>query len=117
MRHLKRGRKFGRERGDRKNFLRDLAYQLVMRDSIVTTEARAKELKRLADRLVTYGKRQNIAGLRQLLKRLPKQAAYRMQHEIAPRYAERHGGYTRVIRHMERRVQDNARKATIEFVK
>ncbi len=116
MRHLKQGRKFGRERGDRKVFLRDLTYQLVMRGRVVTTAARAKELKRVVERLVTYGKRQDVAGLRLLVSKLPKEAAYRMQHDIAPRYVDRKGGYTRVVKHMERRVQDNAEKATIEFV-
>ena len=116
MRHLKHGRKFGRERGDRRLFLRNLMHQLVMSDRIVTTEARARELRRLVERLITYGKKQNLAGLRLLLRRMPHASAERIYRELAPRYAERRGGYTRIVKHAERRVQDGAKKATIEFV-
>jgi len=91
-------------------------HQLVMSNRITTTEARARELRRLTERLITYGKKQNLAGLRELLRRIPRASAERVYRELAPRYAERHGGYTRIVKHAERRVQDGAKKATIEFV-
>ncbi len=116
MRHLKQGRKFGRERGQRKAFLKGLAHNLIQRERIITTEARAKELRPFVERLITYGKKQNLAGLRLLLKQLPKSTAYKMQHTIAPKYKERQGGYTRIVKHTERRKQDGAKKATIEFI-
>ena len=116
MKHLKKGRKFGRERGQRRAFMKGLAHNLIQREHIITTEARAKELRPFVERLVTYGKKQNLAGLRMLLKYLPKTTAYKMQHTIAPRYEDRKGGYTRVVKHVERRKQDGAKKATIEFV-
>ena len=116
VRHANKGRKFGRERGQRKAFLRNLAGQLITRERITTTEARAKELRGVVERMVTYGKRQNLASLRRLTEKLPKQAAYKMYHELAPRYAERKGGYTRVVKKAQARKSDGAKMAVIEFV-
>lgn len=116
MRHLKKGRKFGRKRGQRKAFLNVLAVNLINHESITTTEARAKELRPFIERLVTYGKKQDVHGLRLIMKRIPKKISYKLFHEIAPRYSERAGGYTRIIKHTEVRKQDGAQKATIEFV-
>jgi len=116
MRHLKQGKKFGRKRGQRKAFLKILAGNMIVREHITTTETRAKTLKRIVERYVTYGKKQNLAGLKLLIKKLPKLAAYKMQHEIAPKYKERKGGYTRVIKETKRREGDNAKMARIEFV-
>lgn len=116
MKHLKKGRKFGRGRGQRKAFLRILADNLVRQERIVTTEARAKELRPFIERLVTYGKKQNLHGLRLLLQKLPKDSAYKMHHEIAPRYKERSGGYTRIVKQGVRRKSDAAKKAIIEFI-
>lgn len=116
MRHLNKGRKFGRERGQRKAFLRNLAGQLIQHERIVTTDARAKELRTKVERFVTYGKKQNLAGLRLLLRTLPKTSAYKVYHELAPRYAERRGGYTRIVKRARARTNDGARMAVIEFV-
>ncbi|MBI2279020.1 MAG: 50S ribosomal protein L17 [Candidatus Brennerbacteria bacterium] len=116
MRHRSKGRKFGRERGPRKAFLRNLAGQLIARERITTTEARAKELRAIAERMVTHGKRQNVAALRRLMEKLPKAAAYKAYHELAPRYASRKGGYTRVTKKTRVRKSDGAKMATIEFV-
>jgi len=116
MKHLKKGRKFGRKRGQRKAFMKILANNLIQHEQIITTEARAKELRPFVERLVTYGKKQNLHGFRLLLEKLPKDAAYKLYHEIAPRYLNRKGGYTRVVKHTERRKQDGAKKATIEFI-
>lgn len=93
-----------------------LAHNLIQRGRIVTTEARAKELKPFVERLISYGKKQNLSGLRLLLKYLPKSTAYKVQHTLAPQYKDRKGGYTRIVKHTERRKQDGAKKATIEFV-
>ncbi len=116
MRHLKKGRKFGRERGQRRAFLKSLAANFIQNGRIVTTEARAKELRPFVERLITYAKKQNLAGLRLLLSKLPKAAAFKLFQEIAPRYTDRSGGYTRIIKHSQRRKNDGAKKATIEFV-
>ncbi len=117
MRHLKKGRKFGRKKGQRKAFLMALANNFIQKEKILTTEARAKELRSFVERLVTHGKRQNLAGLRLLIKKLPKSSAYKVYYDIAPRYSDREGGYTRVLKYMKARKGDGAKMATIEFVK
>ena len=116
MRHANQGRKFGRERGQRKAFLKSLSNNLVRHESITTTEARAKEIKMLVERLVTYGKRQNVTGLRVIMRYLPKTSAYKIYHDIAPRYADRNGGYTRIIKIAKPRKHDASKMAKIEFV-
>ena len=70
----------------------------------------------IVERLISYGKKQNVAGLRLLLKHLPKVAAYKMYHEIAPKYATRAGGYTRIIKRARARKHDGSKMATIEFI-
>jgi large subunit ribosomal protein L17 len=116
MRHRKKGKKFGLKRGRRKSFLKILAANLVTEEKIVTTEARAKEIRTFVERLITYGKKQNLAGLRLLLKKLPRVAAYKVYHELAPRYKERNGGYTRIIKIAKPRTHDGSKLARIEFV-
>ena len=116
MKHLNTGRKFGLKRGPRIAFLRILASNFILKEKITTTEARAKEIKKIVERYVTYGKKQDVAALRLLIEKLPKVAAYKMYHEIAPRYKDRKGGYTRVIKISKPRVNDAAKMARIEFV-
>lgn len=116
MRHRKQGRKFGRKCGDRKAFIRILAGNLIRHGSIQTTEARARELRMFVERYISYGKKQNLAGLRLLMEKLPKRAAYIVYHTLAPRYGDRRGGYTRIIKQAKTRKQDSARMARIEFV-
>lgn len=116
MRHLKKGRKFGRKKSERRAFLQGLAHNLIEKEKILTTEARAKELKKFVERLLTYGKEGNLAGLRRLLENLPKSTAYKVYHDIAPRYSERKGGYTRIIKQLKPRKSDGAKMAVIEFV-
>lgn len=116
MRHGKVGRKFGLKRGPRKLFLQGLANNLILRRKIKTTEARAKELRPLIERYVTHAKKQNIAALRLLLSKLPKGAVYVLYHDIAPKYAERKGGYTRITKMVTTRKHDDSKMAVIEFV-
>lgn len=116
MRHLNKGKKFGLKKGPRKAFLRLLANNLIMKERIKTTEARAKEIKRFVERMITHGKKQTPASLRFLMSKLSKQAAYKVYHDLAPRYKDRKGGYTRVEKHMSVRKHDASKMATIEFV-
>lgn len=116
MRHLKKGKKFGRRRGQRKAFLKSLSVNLLDKGKIMTTEVRAKETKKIVERLITRAKKQNIQSLRFLMKTLPKSTAFKLYHEIAPRYKERNGGYTRIIKQGKYRVGDAAKQAIIEFV-
>ena len=127
MRHGKSLGKLGRNPAHRRALLRNLATSLVLNGRIVTTLARAKELRRVADRLVTLGKKGTLAARRRAMSYLlpinrhavscsnKLSAVHSLFEELAPRYAERCGGYTRVLR-TGRRVGDNAQMALIEFV-
>ncbi|MCL4404986.1 MAG: 50S ribosomal protein L17 [Patescibacteria group bacterium] len=117
MQHRKKGnRKFGRVRGRRISFLKGLHRNLIMAERIVTTEARAREIKPQVEKLVTLAKKQDLAAMRLLLARLPNDAALKLYYEIAPRYKERHGGYLRVVKMGSTRMRDAAPKALIEFI-
>ena len=115
MKHLKRGRKFGRTADQRKALLRILASQLVMKERIRTGEAKAKELAPMVEKMVTRAKDQSLAARRALERDLPESAAAKLMKTIAPRMASRPGGYTRIIK-LGPRKSDSARRAIIEFV-
>jgi len=118
MKHLKEGRKFSREKGQRKAFLKSLLRNMIQHERILTTEDRAKELRRFIEPLVTRAKKQQVANLRLLISRLgSKDLAFKLYHEIGPRYAQRRGGYTRIEKLALRRKNDGAKMAYIEFVK
>jgi large subunit ribosomal protein L17 len=116
MRHLKQGRKLGRTTAHRKALLRNLATALFEHERIITTEPKAKELRRVADKLVTLGKRGNLHARRQALQTVQSNAVVqKLFNEIAPRFAERQGGYTRILR-LGYRPGDAAAMAVIELV-
>jgi len=116
MRHHNTNRKFGRERNVREALLRSLARNLVNEGRITTTLARAKELRPLVEKLVTHGKRGTLASRRILISRLGRMPeAKKIMETIAPRYTERHGGYTRIVK-MTPRTGDASPRALIEFV-
>jgi large subunit ribosomal protein L17 len=116
MRHLKQGRKLGRTTAHRKALLRNLATALLEHERIITTEPKAKELRRIADKLVTLGKRGNLHARRQALQVVQSNAVVqKLFNEIAPRLAERQGGYTRIL-HLGYRPGDAAAMAVIELV-
>lgn len=115
-------RKLSRKSSPRKALLRDLITDLIINGRIETTEAKAKELKRLADRMVTLGKKNTLASRHQAAQivRFEKDAEgnYAIQKlfdEIAPKYADRNGGYTRVLKLGPRR-GDATEMAIIEFI-
>ena len=87
-----------------------------MKERILTTEPRAKEIRPIVEKLVTIARKQRLADFRLLLKRLPKIAAAKLYYELGPRYKERHGGYTRIMKVGGFRKRDGARTATVEFV-
>jgi len=116
MRHRKRGRKFGREKNVRNALLRSLARSLILRGRIKTTEAKAKEIRPAVERLVTKGKSNTVASSREIFKRIPDKAVVKkLQSGLGPKYLDRKGGYTRIIR-IGRRVSDQASMVYIEFV-
>lgn len=116
MSNLKKGKNIGQGENKTEDVLQNLANNLILHERIKTTETKAKELQPFVERLVTRGKKQDTNSLRKLIQEIPKDAAYKMYHEIAPKYEDREGGYTRVIKHTKRRKQDGAKMASIEFV-
>ena len=118
MRHHNANRKFGRTTKQRKALLRSLAGALIEHGSIVTTEAKAKELRGFIEPLITRGKTDSVANRRIIIARLGTTnttLAKKLIETIAPQYKERAGGYTRVVK-MGFRPGDAATKAIIEFV-
>ncbi len=116
MRHKLSGRKFGREKAHREAMLKNLVKSLIKYERIKTTLHKAKEMRSLAERVITYGKKDSIHGRRLSFKVLQdRDLVKKVFDEIAPRFAERKGGYTRVIRAGFRR-GDAADMAIIEFV-
>lgn len=116
MKHIKKGRKFHRKVGQRTALLKTLASNLILEEKIKTTEAKAKEIKPVVEKLTTLAKKQKLADLRILMSRLPKKSAQKLFYEIAPRYKTRRGGYLRIIKSATARKTDGSKMAVIEFV-
>ena len=95
--------------------LRSLAVSLIAHEKITTTEAKAKELSRIVEPYITRAKAGTVASRRVLGRSLPPRTVKKLVDELAPRYKERHGGYTRIT-HMKIRESDNAPIAVIELV-
>lgn len=116
MRHKVHGRKFGLEKGHRDLMLKNLVVSLVDHGRIKTTVAKAKEIRGLAERVITYGKKGTVHHRRMAFKVLQnRDLVKKLFDEIAPGYADREGGYTRVLKNGYRK-GDCAPMAIIEFV-
>jgi large subunit ribosomal protein L17 len=115
MRHLNLGRKLNRTSAHRRALFKNMFLALVKSSRITTTDAKAKELRRFADRMVTLGKKGDLAARRRAFSYLQShQAVQKLFDEIAPRYKDRAGGYTRVVKFGFRR-GDAAQLSIIEF--
>ena len=116
MRHRAKAVHFGRKSGPRKALLRGLVTSLVKHGRIKTTLAKAKELRRHVEPAITLAKKQSLHSQRLLLARYPDQEAVStLMKDVAPRFKERAGGYTRIMK-LGNRAGDNAEMAFIEFV-
>ena len=116
MRHRKKGRKLGRKNSNRRALLMNLASQLVFHKRIKTTNAKAKELRSFIEPLITLAKKDDLHSRRMVLRKLPnKNVVKSLFKEIAPKYVERPGGYTRIIK-LGYRDNDRAAVSIIEFV-
>lgn len=120
MRHKLAGRRLGRNMAHRKATMKSLSVALFTHGSIDTTVAKAKELRRVAEPLITLAKNDSVANRRRAYAALGnnQQAARivkRLFEEIGPHFAERPGGYTRILK-MDERLGDNAPMARIELV-
>ena len=111
-----------RNSDQRKALLRDLVTDIIIHERIVTTEAKAKELKKIADKMITLAKEGSLSSRRQAAETVRfedvkegQNALQKLFSELGPRYQERNGGYTRIIKTVPRR-GDAAPMAIIEFV-
>jgi len=122
MRKRKKGRKLSRERNQRRALLKSLASALLLNEKIKTNEAKAKEVSSLVEKFITQAKKGNLTSRRLLAKSLgggrvaSKKIVKKLVEEIGPRYKERKGGYTRIIK-LGPRKSNGAKMAIIELVK
>lgn len=116
MRHLKRGKKLSRTSDERKALLRGLANSLILHDKIKTTEARAKALRPFVEKLITKGRKPNLANRRYVLRFLNQKATAKVFSSLSKKYKARPGGYTRIVKLGKRGRGDNASLAHIELV-
>ncbi len=116
MRHLKDGRKFNRKAAHRKAMFRNMVTSLLQYEKINTTLAKAKELRRFTDRMITIGKKGDLASRRRALAYInSKDVVQKLFSILSERYQGRNGGYTRIF-HAGTRVGDAAPMAIIELV-
>lgn len=116
MRHRKRGRQLGRNSKHRLALFRNLVTSLMEHERIETTEAKAKELRGITDRLITLGKQGTLQARRGALRMLrTKQTVQKLFDDVAKRFPERNGGYTRIIK-TRQRPGDAAKLVAIELV-
>ena len=110
-------RKLGVDTKHRRSMLANLTKDLIMNGKIVTTETRAKEVRKFADKMISYGKKADLISRRKALAFLQNDtvAVKKVFEELAPKYATRNGGYTRILK-LDERVVDNALMAFIELV-
>jgi len=117
MRHKVAGRKLGRSTAHRKAMYRNLVTDLLGYEKIITTEAKAKEVRGLAEKMITLGKRGELHARRQALSFImDKKVTDKVFDELASRYAERPGGYSRIIK-LGPRLGDGAAMVQLELVK
>ncbi|MBM4271471.1 MAG: 50S ribosomal protein L17 [Deltaproteobacteria bacterium] len=117
MRHRKSGRKLGRTTSHREAMLRNMVTSFLKHEKITTTDAKAKELRRVAERMVTLGKKGDLHARRQVLSYVrDKEVAGKLFDELSSRYREWKGGYTRIVKRGYR-TGDNAPVSVIEFIR
>ena len=117
MRHNVAGRRLSRDTGHRKALYRNLVTALLKHEKIVTTEAKAKEVRSMAEKMITLGKKSGLHSYRQALSFITdKKVTEKVFAELGPRYKERAGGYTRIVK-LGPRLGDNAPRVQLELVK
>jgi large subunit ribosomal protein L17 len=111
-------RKLGRESRKRRSILAGLTKTVILNESVVTTEARAKEVRKFVDKMITYGKKGTLVSRRKALAFVhnDNEVVSKVFDDLAKRYATRNGGYTRIIK-LNERVGDDALEVKLELVK
>jgi len=118
MRHLKAGRKLGRNASHRVALMRNLARALIEHERIITTVEKAKAVRPFVEKLITLAKKGTLHARRLALARLPdRDSVAKLFQEIGPRFQDRPGGYTRIIKRHERRLGDGGKTAFLELLK
>lgn len=116
MRHNKAGRRLGRTTSHRIAMFRNMVTSLLNHERVVTTDAKAKEIRSVAEKMITLGKRGDLHAMRQAAAYIrEKSVVTKLFSTIAPRYKDRQGGYTRIIK-LGRRLGDAASLSVIELV-
>ncbi|MDI6858800.1 MAG: 50S ribosomal protein L17 [Dehalococcoidia bacterium] len=116
MRHRVAGRKFDRSTPQRKALFRGLVTDLLRYEKVQTTEAKAKEVRGMAEKIITLGKEGSLHSRRQALRVVNDPAVVKkVFDELGPRYSDRHGGYTRIVK-LGPRLGDGAEMARLELV-
>jgi large subunit ribosomal protein L17 len=116
MRKRKKGRKLSRQRDQRRALLKALASALLLQERIKTTQAKAKEVASFVESFITLAKKGNLSSRKELAKFFSPKIVKKLMDEIAPRYQNRKGGYTRIIK-LGPRKSDGAKMAIMELVK
>lgn len=116
MRHRKKGRKLKRKKDQRRALIKSLARELILKEEMITTLAKAKEVQRFIEKKITKAKNDSLATLRYLRKFFSENVAFKLIKNIAPRYKERKGGYTRIIK-LPLKNDQGAQMAKIELIK
>ena len=116
MRHRVAGRKLGRRTAPREALLNGLVAQVLKHERVTTTEAKAREVQAMVEKVITKGRAGTLHGRRLVLAHVPdKHAVAKLFDEIGPRYADRNGGYTRITK-LSPRLGDSAPMAALELV-
>lgn len=120
MQHQKSGRKFKRDKKQRKAFLKIILGNLILHEKIRTTEAKAKETKTLIDKIINKAKLakvedKKVAVIRELNKKIPREAIKKITGDFIEKFSKRRSGYVRVVK-LSPRKSDSARMAIVEFV-
>lgn len=115
MRKRVKGKKFSRKVGPRKALIRGLVRSLLIHGKIETTETKAKETSRFVERILTKAKKGDLQSRRHILQVLDADTAKKTVDELGPKYKDRPGGYTRIVR-LGPRISDGANMAVIELI-
>ena len=115
MNHSKTGRKFGREKKVREALLKSLTLALILNGKIKTTDAKARELRPYAEKMITLGRLGTLASRRTLVSRIGSIGAGKIVKDLSPKYLKRSGGYTRITK-LPARMSDGSLMAVIEFI-
>ena len=115
MKHSNKIKKFGRVKKQRNAMLQNLAASFILQEKTTSTETKIKTLRPLVEKMITTAKQDSVSRRRNLLSLLDKKAVSKLFSDIGPRFNQRPGGYTKIIK-LPPRLSDNAKMATLRFI-